>query len=526
MAEIATEDGNREEEVEQPASEESQPIEGQLGEEGEMTGNEEQTNNELEASAEKSASQTNLESDSDTEDEEEEEVVTNSSSSASSSTHLNQTAPQIQTGLAEPLLSASHTSPSALPAGGLNIISGITVTESVVPPGTPPSPSRCISVSSPGRGRKIFMVTRVESPLEQHQLQLQPGTSAPPSQPEEASNKPVDVNTPMTQQTQPPCSSQTPTQTELTKDDAKERSAASSTDFKGSLQSPTQTHTLQSQSVSQCTKDMTTSTLDPEERNISQHAATLPSESSSVQLIVEVTEDTKTPQHRPICVEETKEGECKDGEGSREDREQTLSIDIIEKDSNELEKLSQTQTSVHAVEMQQPLASTHNQLQNELASAAEETQSLNQTEEETQALEDLQDNFLENEKSTPTVNSQEDPKQQTEADHQGGEAVLSVETDQQASSVIQCMAQESNPTPEDLSPDPASPTSISPVEVEHSSNDSSVDEECLAKAPEEVVGSALPNGLKPEFTLHLLDTESPKSGSCVMEHGECLHLNI
>uniref|UniRef100_A0A8C4D9F7 Protein phosphatase 1 regulatory subunit 37 n=1 Tax=Dicentrarchus labrax TaxID=13489 RepID=A0A8C4D9F7_DICLA len=140
MAEIATEDGTTEEE-EQP----------------------------------KSVPQMTLESDSDTEDEEEEEVVTNSSSTSNSSTHLNQTAPQTQPGVAQPLLSASRTSssPSAPPASGPSVISSITITESAVPPGTPPSPGRCISVSSPGRGHKIFMVTRVESPPEQQQLQLQ-----------------------------------------------------------------------------------------------------------------------------------------------------------------------------------------------------------------------------------------------------------------------------------------------------------------------------------------------------------------
>uniref|UniRef100_A0A8C1UY00 Protein phosphatase 1 regulatory subunit 37 n=1 Tax=Cyprinus carpio TaxID=7962 RepID=A0A8C1UY00_CYPCA len=37
-------------------------------------------------------------------------------------------------------------------------------------PGAPASPGRCISVSSPGRGHKIFMVTRVESPPEQQQM--------------------------------------------------------------------------------------------------------------------------------------------------------------------------------------------------------------------------------------------------------------------------------------------------------------------------------------------------------------------
>uniref|UniRef100_H3CQN1 Protein phosphatase 1 regulatory subunit 37 n=1 Tax=Tetraodon nigroviridis TaxID=99883 RepID=H3CQN1_TETNG len=126
MAEIATEDGTQAEE-EESAAEESQPKEDKHP--------------------------TNLDSDSDTEDEEEEE----------------------ETGVPQPLLSASHTtpSPSVLPS----VIPGITVTETTPPPGTPPSPGRCISVSSPGRGRKIFMVTRVESPPEQQQQSV----SAPPT---------------------------------------------------------------------------------------------------------------------------------------------------------------------------------------------------------------------------------------------------------------------------------------------------------------------------------------------------------
>lgn len=47
---------------------------------------------------------------------------------------------------------------------------GITVTEASAVPGAPASPGRCFSVSSPGRGHKIFMVTRVESPPEQQQM--------------------------------------------------------------------------------------------------------------------------------------------------------------------------------------------------------------------------------------------------------------------------------------------------------------------------------------------------------------------
>uniref|UniRef100_A0A8C9VQ89 Protein phosphatase 1 regulatory subunit 37 n=1 Tax=Scleropages formosus TaxID=113540 RepID=A0A8C9VQ89_SCLFO len=76
--------------------------------------------------------------------------------------------------------------PSTLPSPTLTA-SGITVTESPVSPGVPSSPGRCISVSSPGRGHKIFMVTRVESPPErqqhiqppQAQSQLQQGVLHP-----------------------------------------------------------------------------------------------------------------------------------------------------------------------------------------------------------------------------------------------------------------------------------------------------------------------------------------------------------
>uniref|UniRef100_A0A4W6EUN9 Protein phosphatase 1 regulatory subunit 37 n=1 Tax=Lates calcarifer TaxID=8187 RepID=A0A4W6EUN9_LATCA len=128
------------------------------------------------------------------------------------------------TGAAQPPLSASRTSssPSTSPAGGPSVISGITVTESTAPPGTPPSPGRCISVSSPGRGHKIFMVTRVESPPEQ-QLQLQISAPAVPCQTKEVSKKPVDTNAqPMTQQTPPQPPPQTPTQTQLTQEDAKD----------------------------------------------------------------------------------------------------------------------------------------------------------------------------------------------------------------------------------------------------------------------------------------------------------------
>lgn len=515
MAEIATEDGTGEEEEEQPASEESKSAEGKVGEEGETTGNEGQTSDRQEVSSETRAPQLNLESDSDTEDEE--EVVTKSSSP-----HSNQT-PQINQGAAQPLPSASRESspPSASPAG---VISGITVTESSAPPGTPPSPGRCISVSSPGRGHKIFMVTRVESPPEQQQLQLQLSKSAAPAQTKGASEKPTDATTTAAQRTQPPAASQTLSQTELTQGGVEDKSPAPSTDCELGEQgpvahlqvTPNTTHALQPQSASPPTEDVTASTLHPEEMNPSQQTPTRPSDSTSAQLTDETAESAESCQTEPACVEGQKEGEDEDGE----DQGQMAPHDGTEGERARPDELSHTQTSVFAEETQQqhPLASAQEQLQNMVAAASEETQSPEPREEEAAAQKDAPGSLSENQTPSLTMKEEPCPHQLAGADKQGVEAVLS-EADQQGPSVAQGEAQAADPPPAEHSanPEPASAVSAPPVEVESSADGA---ERCAEAPEEDVVGSALPNGLKPEFSLHLLDTESPKPGSCVMEHGE------
>ncbi|XP_023263350.1 protein phosphatase 1 regulatory subunit 37 [Seriola lalandi dorsalis] len=553
MAEIATEDGTREQE-EEAASGERADGGGKGGEEeegGGTTGNEGQTSNQAGASS-AIVTQVNLESDSDTEDEEEEEVITKSSSTSNSYTHSNQTAPQTRKAAAPPPLSASCTSSSqsASPAGGPSLISGITVTESAVPPGTPPSPGRCISVSSPGRGHKIFMVTRVESPPEQQQLQLPLSAPAAPSQTKEASKKPVETNTqPITQQTQPLPAPQTPTQTQLTQEDMKERSPAPSTDCKLTEQSPvahsesavntTQTHTLEPQC--QPREDVTANTLDPEVTDPNPQAPALPSDSSPVQaaafqLTEEVIKSTKIPQLEPTCEEGEKEGEAQE-EDPMEDEREVMSPDSTEEECKQLGELSQTQDSIPAVDtQQQQLTSAAEQLQNELASASEDTQSPNQTEEEDReealkhkekqeapaSLSEIKKPSLTEKEDSLPNQEQPNEKQQIEADEQRAESVLSVQTDQQAQCVIQSGAHGTNPQADEASESPESATTFSvfSVEGEDSPDESSSDEvECFAEALEgEVVGSALPNGLKPEFSLHLLDAESPKPSSCVMEH--------
>ncbi|CAJ1065404.1 protein phosphatase 1 regulatory subunit 37 [Xyrichtys novacula] len=505
MAEIATEDGTREEQ-EEPAAEEKDQTKAKEGGGEETADNAGQTSSQSGESSDSGVPQMNLESDSDTEDEE--EVVTKSSS-PSDSTHSNQTAPEIQIAAVQPLLSASNTT-SPLPPGGSNVISGITITESTAPPGTPPSPGRCISVSSPGRGHKIFMVTRVESPSEQ-QLQK--------SAPKEASKKPPQVNTPPTQ---PPPSSQT----QVTQEDVKESSPALSLDSKLTEQSPvahlesalntTLTHTVEPQSTSPPTQDVTASTLDSETADPS---LTQPSDSLSVEL----TEETKRPQTKPICVEDKKQEE-------EEDEKVKIQVMISDSAGEESQQLDKLNASVAAAETQPPLlASADELLQNELASASEETQSLNQTEGEDEKSSPLQGeqetpanlagtekpSLTEEEGSTPSQ-EESSPKEQTEAENQEEEPVLPAHADTQTPSDTQEGAVESVLQGGEVSksPEPA------PDKVEDSPDESSADEdECFSETrEEEVIGSALPNGLKPEFSLHLLEAESPKPGSCVMEH--------
>ncbi|XP_047449423.1 protein phosphatase 1 regulatory subunit 37 [Mugil cephalus] len=518
MAEIATEDGTREEEEEEePASEEKAGKEGE--EEGGTTGNEAQADSQSGASTEANVSQTNLESDSDTEDEEEEVVVKKPSSASKSSTLPNQTAPQTHAGVTQSPVSASRTlsPPSASPAGVPSVISGITVTESTAPPGTPPSPGRCISVSSPGRGHKIFMVTRVESPPEQPLLKLTP------SQTNKASDKPVDINTATTQQTQPPQpppTSQTTTQTQ--QEDVKKSSAAPSTDCKVTEQSPvtrlesivstTQTHSLESQSTTQHTDNVTTTTLVPEVADPGLQAPALPSDSSSVkavavQIVEGVTQSSKNPQPQLTNVGGNQEGHVEESKHSDE--------------------LNQPQKSLPEQQLQ--ATSAFHRLENDLASASEDVHSPDQTGEALPQQDEQETSVSSSENKQPSSTEKEEPcqerpspMQQTEADEQEVESMLRVQTDQQPPSVPEGQALESNPPAEGASqsPDPAStgpeaeinPDSPFEEEEEYESADESSADEA------EVVSSSLPNGLKPEFSLHLLDTESPKPGSCVMEH--------
>ncbi|XP_014326155.1 protein phosphatase 1 regulatory subunit 37 [Xiphophorus maculatus] len=411
MAEIATEDGTREEEEDVPASAERKEGE----EEGEPTENAPQTDSRSETSPDTTAPPENLDSDSDTEDEDEGEVVTKSSPVVS-----NQAAP-----VSQPPLSASRTpSPhSASPTRAPALITGITVTESTVPapPGTPPSPGRCISVSSPGRGHKIFMVTRVESPPEQLQKAAAP---CPPKY----------------------STTLTPAQTQLTPEGANGSPPAPSTDNKTTEETPGERLGADSpKSDPLSSEDTKARTLDPAGlTDPSQPTPALPSNSSPLpDVALKPTSPPDGPPQDPTATEGSNKAE-----GKLQDGGQGPSTNELAQPTPAQEELNTDQT-------------------------AGPGESPNPTDDEPSR-----------EEMSPDL----------------------VQTSQQAPS-------SSNPPEDGTDVNPGSQ-----VKDQESSDENSADE-CFVEALDgEVVASALPNGLKTEFSLHLLDGETPKPGSCVMEH--------
>lgn len=451
MAEIATEDGTKEEEdEEEPASDERRE-----GDDKEEEGEDEvvaaedksQTSNQSSSNTYVSPA---LESDSDTDDEDEEELVT--SSIPKSSAYSNLSAPQAP---AAAPLSASRTPspPSASPAGGPSVISGITVTEATVPPGTPPSPGRCISVSSPGRGHKIFMVTRVECPPEQKQQQQPPQKSAPaaPGPNKGATGRPADSNTPASQ-----------TQTQLS-------SPAPPADTKTTDDSPADPHRVEPPSSGRPSEEgVTTRTLAPAAvTDQSPQTLALPSNSSPVPAEARLPaegagEDSKTLRPEAACLEGNEEGGEKELNVG-DDRQ----VIPPESSSADVEQLHIDQTSEEQLSPKQ----TWSVLSQQEAPSSE----------------------TENERPSSTQN--DEPNQEEASPKQRS----------------------------DTEPVPLEQTYQQEPEGNPDSADESSSDECFSDALEgEVLAAALPNGLKTEFSRHLLDSESPKPGSCVMEHGESL----
>lgn len=159
MPEIATEE-QAEEDEEDASDEKSEEENAAVQRDSTEEGNEEDVSESQEVKDQETIVQDD--SDSDTEDEEEMVAPSNATTQSTSSIPI----PAINTCKVVPLAPPLPGSPA--------LISGIKVTEANVSSGAPSSPGRLFSVSSPGRGHKIFMVTRVESPPEQQQATALP----------------------------------------------------------------------------------------------------------------------------------------------------------------------------------------------------------------------------------------------------------------------------------------------------------------------------------------------------------------
>ncbi|XP_076850480.1 protein phosphatase 1 regulatory subunit 37 [Brachyhypopomus gauderio] len=189
MAEIATEETQVEEEEEGPATA-AGPQDGEksTGEVDPAEG--EKPIQHQDGESQMATVQDDSDSDTDEEEEEEEEeengieVTKNAAQTPPPVLVINPVVSASQASLAPPPTAPGHTPASPeVPASD----SGQGVKEAsvpAVPAAAPPSPGRCISVSSPGRGHKIFMVTRVESPPEKQQSLIELARSLQGREPE------------------------------------------------------------------------------------------------------------------------------------------------------------------------------------------------------------------------------------------------------------------------------------------------------------------------------------------------------
>ncbi|XP_045580327.1 protein phosphatase 1 regulatory subunit 37 [Salmo salar] len=302
MAEIATEDRTVEEEEDGADSGEHVEKDGkdsecEGGEEG-VKDTESLTDSQSAVRSEGIVLPLLLESDSDTDDDEEEEVVL--SKAPSVSPVPKHTSPSLRAATTQHPLSASQmpTAPSTPPATGA-FISGITVTESTGSPGTPPSPGRCISVSSPGRGHKIFMVTRVESPSDQQQVLGKIGLSNP-----QASKEPVvSLVKQTTHRPQPPSQ---PSQEEVRTEQAQPQTTPLTQEVRQSLTEQTQPQTTPlTQEVTQSLTEQTQPQTTPLTQEVTQSLTeqTQPQTTPLTQEVRQSLTEQTQPQTTPLTQE-------------------------------------------------------------------------------------------------------------------------------------------------------------------------------------------------------------------------------
>ncbi|KAK0148499.1 Protein phosphatase 1 regulatory subunit 37 [Merluccius polli] len=573
MAEIATEDGTGEEEEPSDAPDQGAGVEDKGNQEAKDSQSE-PSSSQPETTPETEAPLLPEESDSDTEDEEEEKVQSEAPSSTNSTACLNQTSPRLQPEVVSLPHSASRIpAPSpAVPIAGKSVLSAITVTESPLHHGPPPSPGRCISVSSPGKGHKIFMVTRVESPPDQQQGKMlhqnnsglfrwaapaNPGASLDTADEPQHSGRSAEAQLSQNvTQTQPDQPQSSPTPTHTNQDDCPVAPPSQSSHTTSPHPNSPQAHTLQPQSAESgpLTDDASSSAGASQSTQITE-------QNPPVHLVPADAVAAPGPPTLPELPEEVKEAADTQIHAAEQSEQQTLNmsadIHTVDTHTTECQQLSETQGSVSCLPKAQvdPAQPCPAELLPAQGPQGPQTPLSSQPQSKVQVVAQCEQQVVpetlsehREEEAAEEDDSQEGPGEDLPVKMAAGvqqlaegdvQLVVSPKVGMQelpeilmGTSTPSSQTGEPKVTPPSASGDDPS----SPPEVDVSPHGGAADEgECLVTGPGDLVeveavmvgSAALPNGLRPEFSLHLLEAEGPKPASCLLEHGEtpalCTH---
>ncbi|TRY83099.1 hypothetical protein DNTS_003567 [Danionella cerebrum] len=516
MAEIATEDITQEEDEEKEVPAEIIQEETTIDQENrtEVRNKEDRSESNSE---EEQKPKLQDDSDSDTEDEEEPE---------SANTSITVTSPI-------PIPAGNSSKASTPLVGSPAVISGITVTESNI--SAPSSPGRCFSVSSPGRGHKIFMVTLVESPPEQQQTGALPKIYFKSQKPAETDTKepseqlrlthPLESEFSAIKTTPAPVkpvntlsSRVTNTQESLSTDlssDQKVRSLKSNSTA-NAFESQTEAADERSTNVNekdQCLEEILNTREELGEKSPC-------SDQEALQASLEPSEAQKTLDEK----QETSLEASGDIDSLR------IELQCVENNSQASPESSQVQKLLNKESNQQSCsAAEHLQASSEISDAESPIK------EDTITVESLQTNEQMHIQTSPGASESHKSLNEKSIDFEDHlscdqndcqalpEPSESQKTDKEERDGV---GNQQSREQEHLQVSPEHSDALKDIAIirDEKLEASGIQDDVLAVHEEagdyETVNSGvvLPNGLKAEFTFHLLETEGPKPASCIMEH--------
>ncbi|XP_052008430.1 protein phosphatase 1 regulatory subunit 37-like [Xyrauchen texanus] len=450
-------------------------------------------------------------SDSDTDDEDIAEAV-NASAKTMSPILIPSSASAVN---ASPI-ACKPTSPTPPPLAS-PAISGITVTDAIVAPGTPPSTGWCFSVSSPGRGHKIFMVTRVESPPEQQQL-----TELPRSIQEKAAESQTNIAAPKDPSNAP---SQLPEQKSSNPSIGLNGTETPTMvqQFSEKQPSPVQSNmgkpeSLQPARTQPAESDLTTLTTHE------LHAATTPGQAPTERL--NYNDKTLTPLFsvdKQENVQEHTHSEKVLSEHQASISESTQESKIV---SSEQQATAETSTPKQSLEIQRDSV-----LANQ-SHVGQQLTNMQRLHEQDQTASSCAEQKWE---TCSDHNGQESGPSQTEplVSGQSWEEMPNLETEstsiadvQQGSNEEEQVQYKKQQQTAHVQPSLEVTETHGFLEAEGCIIPANVEKRFLEESFTEdadglltvTTGAALPNGLKPDFAFHLLESDGPIPASCIMEH--------